>query len=300
LFFKAGFSDVIFSNTITNGRLLKILSPFRKKIVTYVHELENVIEWYMPSGNSAYSLQYSQRFAYPSLRVTETLQHKYNVDRSKLYRLLYYFPVDLIFINDESAKNNFANAFRQKFNLAGTFVVGNVGVLCKRKGTDLFIEVCSKVASQNKSIKFCWIGKFEDTEIETELTELIRQKNIGDNIILTGPLPHHYYNFCSFDLLFLSSREDPYPLVVMEAAFMKVPSICFENSGGIAEFVDSDAGWLIKDFSIDDTAQKIIDLYNKSKQQITDKGEAACKKALRLHSNKEVILDQFNELISSL
>ena len=300
LFFKAAFADVIFSNTITNGRLLKLLYPFKKRIVTYVHELESVIEWYMPSGDSAYSLHNSQRFAYPSLKVAQVLEKKYKIDQNKLYRLSYYFPVDLTIIADEIAKRNFATAFREKYNLAGSFLVGNAGVLCKRKGTDLFIEVCRKVSTVNKNIKFCWIGKFEDAIIERELMELIRENKMEDHIVLTGALTHNYFNFSSFDLLFLSSREDPYPLVVLESAFMKVPAICFEDAGGIAEFVDAGAGWPIKDFSIDDAANKILELFNSSRELIRERGETAFRKALELHSDKKIILDQFNQLINGL
>ncbi|MES1224508.1 MAG: glycosyltransferase family 4 protein [Bacteroidota bacterium] len=298
LFLITASADVVFSNTVTNGRILKILFPFRKKIVTYVHELEKVIEWYMPSGDSSYSLQYSQRFAYPSLKVSEILQKNYRIDASKLYRLSYYFPVDLKIIDDDVAKNNFAKVFREKYDLSGAFVVGNAGVLCDRKGTDLFIEVCCKVVSRNRDIKFCWIGQFEDRETKEKLTKLIKEKNIEKNIVLTGPLPHHYYNFNSFDLLFLSSREDPYPLVVIEAAFMKIPSICFKDSGGITDFINDDAGWAVGNFSVDEVAQRIIDLFNAHREQLSIKGKAAFKKALELHSDKAVILSQFNELIS--
>src|SRR5262249_23860309 len=100
LFFKAANADVIFSNSIVNGKLLKALSLFRKKIITYVHELENVIEQYMPSRDSALSLVLSSFFAYPSLKVKETLKNKYQIPESKLGYLPYYFPVDLNVIND--------------------------------------------------------------------------------------------------------------------------------------------------------------------------------------------------------
>ncbi len=42
----------------------------------------------------------------------------------------------------------------------------------------------------------------------------------------------------SIDILLLLSREDPYPLVTLEAANFSVPTICFKNAGGIQEFIE--------------------------------------------------------------
>jgi glycosyltransferase involved in cell wall biosynthesis len=297
VFWKALLSDVVFSNTITNGLLLKSLSLFKRKTITYVHELENVVEWYMPL--SGYSFQYSEKFAYPSQKVANVLEKSYNVSIDKLVRLSYYFPFNSeVTLNSESIEN-FKASFKKRFSIKDQFIVGNVGVLCKRKGSDLFMEVCSRVVKINPDIKFCWIGSFEDNSIEVEIRELIKSKSISDNVILTGPLEHHYYNFCNFDLLFLSSREDPYPLVVIESAFMKIPTMCFKDSGGITEFVDNDSGWVINEFSVSDAASKILQLYN-DKKEIEKKGGVALEKALRIHSDKNRIIEQFTDLVSSI
>ena len=299
LFIKAVSADIIFSNTIINGKLLKVLSPFKKKIITYVHELENVIEQYLPSGDSALTLKLSSLFAYPSLKVKETLQNKYGILDSRLEYLPYYFPVDLKAINNTAEKSKFKNDFKKKFGITADFVVGNIGVLCKRKGTDFFIETCEKVIRQNPRIQFCWIGSFENMEVEDELRKLIGEKKLSENIILTGPLPHHYYNCCGFDLFFLSSREDPYPLVVLESALMKIPALCFRESGGITQFVEEDAGWILSGFSLNAAAETILQLYN-DREQIAEKGGRALKKVLERHADSTSIANQFYEIVNQL
>lgn len=40
----------------------------------------------------------------------------------------------------------------------------------------------------------------------------------------------------------LHSREDPHPLVVLEAASLGIATVCFEPSGGIGEFVQDGCG----------------------------------------------------------
>jgi len=43
----------------------------------------------------------------------------------------------------------------------------------------------------------------------------------------------------------LSSRGDPFPCVVHEALASRTPVICFENSGGAPEMINSDIGFVV-------------------------------------------------------
>lgn len=287
--------DVVFSNTIINGHLLKFLSGQRKPIITYVHELDNVVETYMASKDSYYSLKYSTAFAYPSLRVKEMLLGRYNVPESKLNRLSYYFPVQPDLDYDAKA-HVFASAFREKYGLKDFFLVGSMGTLSERKGTDLFINVAELVVRQNSNIKFCWAGKAENEEEEQRYKQMALERGIGDKVVFTGQLSPNIYNAAAYDLFFLSSREDPYPLVVLEAALVKVPTVCFENAGGIPEFVGDDAGWVVQDFSPQAVSNRILSLYA-DHEQLHRKGQVAQRKCISLHTDKKTILEQFGGLI---
>lgn len=291
-------ASVIFSNTIVNGRLLKSIRLFRKKMVTYVHELDRVIETYIPTGDSALTIRYSRLFAYPSGAVKEALL-RYGIAQKQLHRLSYYFPVAQNILNDTVSRQAFAGRFRQQFDLSAGFIVGGMGKAGTRKGTDMFIEVCEKVVRRNRDIQFCWIGAFDNSETETYLRNLASSKGIEAFIRFTGAMPYHLYNPAALDLFFLSSREDPYPLVVLEAGFMEVPAICFEASGGIPEFVENDAGWVIPGFSVEEAAETILELY-RNRALVKEKGKAARKKSLSLHADKEKIIGQFNNLLNSL
>ena len=73
--------------------------------------------------------------------------------------------------------------------------------------------------------------------------------------------------------LFLSlSREDPYPLVVLEAARYKIPSLCFEESGGAPEFVEKDAGSVIPFLNLNRLSEEIIMYFHNEKLR-KEKGE---------------------------
>jgi glycosyltransferase involved in cell wall biosynthesis len=48
--------------------------------------------------------------------------------------------------------------------------------------------------------------------------------------------------YCAMDVFALTSREDPFPLVMLEAGLSNLPVICFADSGGGPEFVNKGAG----------------------------------------------------------
>jgi glycosyltransferase involved in cell wall biosynthesis len=288
--------DYVFSNTIINGPLLKTIAPFCKPVVTYVHELENVIRAY--TSEVAQTVQYTRCFGYPSLKVKEVLGNVCKIPEERLQRLSYYFPVNLDEINNEAAKQAFVKTFRQRFGLTDSdMLIGGMGLASNRKGTDIFVEVCGKVAAINKKIKFCWIGNFDSPATEAALKAQLKALHIENQLVFTGPLEHNYYNLAPFDLFFLSSREDPYPLVVLEAGFMQVPTLCFESSGGIPEFVGTDAGWIVPGLSADKAAAAIISLYDQ-RETLRTKGARAMQKSLQLHADGTLILQQFDTLLS--
>lgn len=288
--------DHVFSNTIINGPLLKTISLFRKPVVTYVHELENVIRAY--TSEVAQTVRYTRRFGYPSLKVKEVLGSVCRLPEERLQRLSYYFPVNRDEISNETAKQAFVKTFKQRFGLTDSdMLIGGMGLASDRKGTDIFAAVCGKVAAINKKVKFCWIGNFDSPATEAALKAQLKALHIENQLVFTGPLEHNYYNLAPFDLFFLSSREDPYPLVVLEAGFMQVPTLCFESSGGIPEFVGTDAGWIVPGLSADKAADAIINLYDQ-REALRAKGAQAMQKSLQLHADGTLILQQFDTLLS--
>jgi glycosyltransferase involved in cell wall biosynthesis len=59
------------------------------------------------------------------------------------------------------------------------------------------------------------------------------------------------------NVFFLSSREDPFPLVTLEAAQFAIPSVVFENATGLAPLISDGGGWIV---GREGAADKIIEL----------------------------------------
>ena len=66
-----------------------------------------------------------------------------------------------------------------------------------------------------------------------------------DAVHFVGELenPHPLLNAC--DLFCLPSREDPFPLVMLEAGALGKPMVCFDGAGGAKEFAARGAGIVV-------------------------------------------------------
>ena len=68
--------------------------------------------------------------------------------------------------------------------------------------------------------------------------------------------------FEALDLFALTSREDPFPVVMLEAAACGLPIVCFAESGGATELVEDDAGIIVPYLDVPAMAQACVDLMN--------------------------------------
>ena len=91
------------------------------------------------------------------------------------------------------------------------------------------------------------------------------------------------------------SREDPYPLVCLEAASLGKPVICFADAGGMPEFVEDDCGYVVPYLDLNAFATKIIELSSDPEKTKT-LGENARKK-VRARHDIEVAAPAVTELI---
>jgi glycosyltransferase involved in cell wall biosynthesis len=66
----------------------------------------------------------------------------------------------------------------------------------------------------------------------------------------------------------LTSREDPYPLVCLEAAALEKPIVCFAGAGGMPEFVENDCGFVVPYLDIAAMADRVTFLLNSPERRL--------------------------------
>lgn len=288
-------THLIISNTATNGNIVRQLSFLNAKVVCYVHELENLMRNWKPQSDIKNTLRHTHLFMVPSLAVKQNLIANHAVDEKRIKQFDTYLAVDDY--PDAIQKQLARRKFCEKYGLdPNALLVVGMGTADERKGIDLFIETARLSKQQN--IIFTWIGGYASSAIEALVRERMKAYDLGGRVIFTGPLPRSYTNLLPFDVFLLSSREDPYPLVVLEAAALGIPSLCFAGSGGIVDFVRNN-GWVINDLSTDQMARQLASLHAQ-RRQLAETGDKARDYFLTLHNNRRRLMTQFDDILNTV
>ncbi len=108
-------------------------------------------------------------------------------------------------------------------------LIVSIGTFDKRKGGDYFIKIAKRFA--HKKIKMLWIGR---RPRQHDLFALMFQEN-RDAFLHVDEVPNPFPFLARADIFFMSSREDPFPLVVLEAMALQKPVVAFTKAGGAVE-----------------------------------------------------------------
>jgi glycosyltransferase involved in cell wall biosynthesis len=118
--------------------------------------------------------------------------------------------------------------------------VGMIGTVSHRKGYDLFVKVVTALRNHQRPIQFQWIG-YDTGESCQDFIQNIENLGLASRIQLIPYQENSIEVINKLDVLLLTSREDPNPLVVLEAVASGVVPIVQRSTGGavkIAELTD--------------------------------------------------------------
>jgi glycosyltransferase involved in cell wall biosynthesis len=113
-----------------------------------------------------------------------------------------------------------------------TKIVLNIGFGDLRKGIDLFCATSQLVSRRRKDVVFVWVGR-----IDAICSTWIQDPVAFPDVRFVGQLSDVSKYLSAADVFALTSREDPYPSVALEAMSLGVPVLAFEGSGGVPELI---------------------------------------------------------------
>ncbi|MDG6093660.1 glycosyltransferase [Acetobacter sp. AN02] len=108
-----------------------------------------------------------------------------------------------------------------------------------RKGFDLFLQLWRQTAGARKDggcTHLVWTGDL-DPEMRGWMESEIAQALESGRFHMPGRIGNMSDYLSAADAFVLTSREDPYPSVVMEAMASGLPCVAFSGSGGAADLV---------------------------------------------------------------
>jgi O-antigen biosynthesis protein len=242
---------LILSNTVVNGELLAELSPLGVPVLTYCHELQKSIETFAPGQVMAATLRHSRAFLAASESIAQNLRIRHGVAASDIKVVT--AAIDLR-PEPETASEAGQNALAEELGIKpGELVVFGTGTTDARKGPDLFIRVAVLVCAVDPRVHFVWIGGDRDYGAAE-----IKKAGLLDRVHFLGPRNAARRFFPSGHLFALTSREDPCPLVALEAALAGLPVVCFEGAGDIPAALGPAACEAVPLESVDAFAQAVL------------------------------------------
>ena len=266
--------DLIYANTIETlsiGCALK--QKIKKPLISHIHESEYLLSLY---NADSHLLNLCDKIISVSSLSKYALETSYSVSLSKIEVIHPFSPyinyTDIPVDCNETSQNH-------------ELIIGLSGYLDWVKGYDLLPLVIKQFAIKHPNIdaQFIWVGSNRENygkRLRIDLQKLGLQKYLY--LAGTTDNPIQYYQ--SFDIFLLLSREDSFPLVALENAYLGKPIISMEGATGINDLLRQDAGIIVPYLSIDGIVDAIHRLY-------TDKFLAK-----RIGKNAQtLVLTQFNK-----
>lgn len=202
--------------------------------VLYVHELDDSFNRTL--GSAAWDLLSPRvdHFLTCGSMVTEMLVERKGIDPSRITE----HPG---FVDPPVDATEGARARRRAMGIADdAFVVGGSGRPEWRKGPELMIRAARTLLDRRPDldVHFVWMGGPVDDSPGFKMLHDIRAAGLEDRFHLLGEVDHPDEAQAMMDVFALTSREDPFPLVMLEAANVGIPVVSFAN-GGVVEFSTS-------------------------------------------------------------
>lgn len=276
----------VLANTIGSCLFVPVLEKYEFDYQILIHELPDVIErmnWTelvksnLPQIKNGKAI-YSSKFVLESHQNNFDLPQKVDVIPQGMFHNVSYI------INNDSQIR-----LRQRYNLPlDSKIIFNGGRDLPRKGVDLFYQIAQKITQNNKDIYFIYLCD----KNAPELIELLGDDfNLNPNIIFDDFASDYSLYLEGSNIFALTSREDPFPNVMLDSLAHGLPMIAFDKCGGAPEVLATINKELIASYlDINDFANKIMKL-------ITDDDlyQTISQKSLEIIKNY-----QFDKYVSNL
>jgi glycosyltransferase involved in cell wall biosynthesis len=170
------------------------------------------------------SIKFSNKVIFVSKYNKNTLLQRIHETKRKNVYVLYNN------INEEMIKKS----FEEIILIDNYFKIGFIGNLYwEGKGIKYLLEAITAILLENNNVRLYIIGIGPDEKL---ILKYIKEKNIKNNVILTGFVNNPLKYMKKFDLIVLPSLHEASSLVILEAFQSNTPIIA-SNVGGITEIL---------------------------------------------------------------
>ena len=293
--------DLVYVNTIVSYEYAIAAKELDIPVIFHIHELESSFPVLLGIANRR-----TNKFTFRPNNVLKLFAKSADrfiavseATRIFIVKKLRCNPVDVDLINafvsskevnEKSVQKTLCQVNEEINKEKDDIIVIGIGTACVRKGIDIFIE--SQQILKNKgfnNFKFIWIGGvIEDKDIISKIIDA------SEDLVFLGPKENPFPYLKSADIFVLPSREDPFPLVALEAMALGKPVVAFKDGGGIPEALEDD-GEIVNEMNSESLANSILKLSN-DKELMTRYSERA-KKRQKKYYDKDVAISKIKLVI---
>ncbi|MFZ2266510.1 MAG: glycoside hydrolase family 99-like domain-containing protein [Azonexus sp.] len=242
------------TNTVVTGDVAAVLSARGFRVVSLIHELSALIKERKFEGRAAAIAKSAEQIVFADAFVQDSFEQIVEVEKAKaivspqgIYQSIKYDPV-------------LRDVLRKRIGAEFTDrVVLNMGYGDLRKGFDLFVQLAKCVVDVRQDTHFVWLGNLHP-DLEHWLESDIRNMAGRFHVLPFDSDVNTYLN--GTDVFALTSREDPFPSVVLEALACGVPVVAFEGGGGYVTAINEipHGGCVVPMANANAMAKAVIDL----------------------------------------
>jgi len=292
-------ANLIYGNTVVSSEVYERLDYLNAPIISHIHEQEGVLQTF--PKHLKVMKKFTQYYIAASKAVEDNLINNHNIVPNKIQTVF-------SFIDNFASKNDIYKKaeYKKSLNFGNNdcLIVG-CGTESKsfHKGSDIFVDTANLIINKyKKNALFVWVGHIHSREKKL-IDKKIKKYKLENFIRFQGNMPRKYVRdlFKASDVFLLSSREDSFPLVALEAAQASTPIVCFDEAGGMPSFVQNDAGFVVPFLDIDKMAEKVNKLMDDNDLRL-NYGKNAHNKVIKnfgLEEKSLEILSIVNKIINS-
>ncbi|HET9820071.1 MAG TPA: glycoside hydrolase family 99-like domain-containing protein [Rhodanobacteraceae bacterium] len=255
----AGGARHAIANTTASGLFARTLKDAGFRLISLIHELPGVIRSFGLLEHAKALVANVDGVVFPSADVRDRFNEcvdlwsvRTEIRTQGLYKLNR--------LAGPEGRIEARRRLRQRLGISETSRIALcVGYADHRKGIDLFVEIGMRVMRTRDDVHFLWVGHFDAT-LESDVRESVRAAGFADRFHFPGIDPDTDLYFAGSDVYALTSREDPFPSVVLEALQAEVPVIGFAGAGGFVELLERGTGVLVPAFDLEAFGNAVLGL----------------------------------------
>lgn len=240
---KAAGSQLALVNTTVSGIMVPALRSCGYDILSLVHELPDILRTYSLEREAAAICEGSDKvvFAAPQIKAGfESFAGRSLQDAVIRPQGLYHHSGAF-----RPSRAECRELIRERHGLdRDCSIILSVGFGDLRKGVDLFVDTCMSVFKTIPNAAAIWVGHI-DRDLERGIRDRISAAKLDHRFVFAGFVDKPLDYYAASDVYALTSREDPFPSVVLEALDAEVPVVAFQGAGGIGELLERNCGIMV-------------------------------------------------------